>query len=260
MLKAASVAVMVLCVAVGSGCRKSGASAPTDPSPSPSPSAPTPGSVTTALQTLSTKAIYFGHQSVGFNIMDGVQALITGAPGVTLRVEQTCDAGSMQKGVFAHSENGSNGDPAGKIEAFQTSVQGGIGDKVNIAFFKFCFVDFDGSTDVAALFADYRVKMAALKSTYPNLRIVHFTAPLTTGPAADNAVRERFSDLIRQTYGGVEPMFDLAKVESTRSDGSTETVGGVRALVASYSSDGGHLNSTGQDVVAKALVVYLATL
>jgi hypothetical protein len=256
MLKTACVAVLIACAVVGSGCRKSGSTATTDPSPS----VPPPGSVTTALQTLSTKAIYFGHQSVGYNIMDGVQALVTGTPGVTLRIEGTSDPAAMRKGVFAHAGNGSNGDPAGKIAAFQASVQGGIGAKVDIAFFKFCYVDFDGSTDVASLFANYRAKMTALKSAYPTVRFVHFTVPLTTGPAADNAVRERFSDLIRSTYSGAEPVFDLAKTESTRPDGSTEMVGGVRALAAAYSSDGGHLNSAGQDAVARALALYLATL
>jgi hypothetical protein len=72
-------------------------------------------------------------------------------------------------------------------------------------------------------------------------------------------VREQFNALVRQTYGGTEAVFDLAKVESTRPDGSAETFNGVRALVASYSSDDGHLNATGADVVAKALVIYLAS-
>jgi lysophospholipase L1-like esterase len=59
---------------------------------------------------------------------------------------------------------------------------------------------------------------------------------------------------------GSEPLFDLARIEATRPDGGTETLNGVRALVSSYSSDGGHLNAAGADVVARALVTYLATL
>jgi hypothetical protein len=49
-------------------------------------------------------------------------------------------------------------------------------------------------------------------------------------------------------------------LESTRPDGTTELLGGVRALVGAYSSDGNHLNATGADVVAKALIALLATL
>ena len=98
------------------------------------------------LQTLSTKAIYFGHQSVGSNIMEGIQALVSGTSGPVPRVSQTSAAGSMVKGVFAHAGSGSNGDPMGKITAFVASIQGSVGNKVDIAFFKFCYVDFDGST------------------------------------------------------------------------------------------------------------------
>jgi hypothetical protein len=244
-----------VCILLVSGCG-SKSSSPTSPSP-PGTTLP---AVAAALETLSTKAIYFGHQSVGFNIMDGVQTLISANAGQSPRLEQTSAATSMRRGVFAHAANGSNGDPAGKTAAFQATLQQGVGAAVDIAFFKFCYVDFEASTDVAALFADYRSKMAALRSAYPNLRLVYFTAPLTTGASRENAVREQFNDLVRQAYGATEAVFDLAKVESTRPDGSVERFDGVRALVASYSSDGGHLNATGEDVVSKALVVYLASL
>jgi hypothetical protein len=219
-----------------------------------------PADVTAALHDLSTKAIYFGHQSVGYDIMGGVEALIAATSGAVPTVVGTSDPASIEKGIFAHSANGSNGDPVSKTAAFQETIQGGVGSKVDIAFFKFCFVDFGGSTDVAAVFADYRDKMAALKSAYPSVRFVHFTVPLTTGSSGDNAVREQFSDLVRQTYGGKEPVFDVAKVEATRPDGSAEAFDGVRALVPAHSSDGGHLNDTGAAVVSKALVAYLASL
>lgn len=239
-------------------------STPGNTTTGPSATGPTtPGTPTTdvaaALQRLALKAIYFGHQSVGFNIMDGVQTLIAATPGTVPRVQQTSTPGSMQQGVFAHGENGSNGDPVGKTAAFRATIQGGVGAKVSLAFFKFCYVDFGQSTNVGAVFADYQSTMAALRSAFPGVRFVHFTVPLMTGSNSDNAVRERFSDLIRQTYGSGEPMFDLAKAESTRPDGSTESVNGVRALVAAYSSDGGHLNATGAEAVAKALVAYLAS-
>ena len=121
-------------------------------------------------------------------------------------------------------------------------------------------VDFGQSTDVNGVFADYVSKMAALRAAYPNVRFVHFTVPLTTGASSDNVVREKFSSLVRNTYRNREPVFDLAQVESTRPDGTTESFSGVRALVAAYSSDGGHLNAVGQQIVATALAQYLATL
>ena len=245
--------VTAVCVALAWGC---GGSTNSSSSSSGSSSA----DVATALQSLSTKAIYFGHQSVGFNIMDGVEALVAATSGAVPQVVETSDPAAMKRGVFAHSGNGSNGDPASKTAAFATAILGGVGGRVDLAFFKFCYVDFGGSTDVERVFTDYQSKMAELKSAYPSVRFVHFTVPLTTGSSSDNAVREQFSELIRQTYTGKEPVFDLAKAEATRPDGTAETVHGVRALVTAYSSDGGHLNATGAEVVSKALAAYLASL
>jgi hypothetical protein len=37
----------------------------------------------------------------------------------------------------------------------------------------------------------------------------------TPGQFGDNIVRERFNDLIRKTYDGREPVFDLARHESS---------------------------------------------
>jgi len=55
-------------------------------------------------------------------------------------------------------------------------------------------------------------------------------------------------------------VFDLAKTEATRPDGTAETANGVRALVAAYSSDGGHLNVAGAAVVSEALAAFLASI
>jgi hypothetical protein len=266
MPKTCCAALAVVCIVLaagGLGCKTKATPAQTATGPTPTgPTTPgTPATdIAAALQTLAARAIYFGHQSVGSNIMDGVQALINATAGTVPRVQNTSSAAAMQKGVFAHAGNGTNGDPIGKTTAFRATIQGGVGARVDIAFVKFCYVDFGGSTDVAAVFADYRSTMAALKSAYPGVRFVHVTVPLETGANAGNVVRERFSELVRGTFGGSEPVFDLAKVESTRPDGSTESFNGVRALVAAYSSDGGHLNATGAEVVSKALVLYLASL
>jgi hypothetical protein len=254
----AAICIVLLCGIPA--CVEKSSSEESEPTPTPTPT-PTPveTEISAAFHTLATKAIYFGHQSVGYNIMDGVRALLSGVTGAVPSIAETSNPGSIQAGVLAHAANGSNGDPVGKTAAFSNTIQGGVGSRVNIAFFKFCYVDFGGSTDVNAVFNDYQTRIAALKAAFPNVRFVHVTVPLETGANSNNAVRERFSNLIRQTYGA-DPLFDLAKVESTKLDGSTESYNGVRALVSAYSSDGGHLNGTGQEVVAKALVLYLATL
>ena len=40
-------------------------------------------------EKLSQKKIYFGHQSVGFNIMDGVQDLMKEHPAIKLNIVET---------------------------------------------------------------------------------------------------------------------------------------------------------------------------
>jgi len=259
------IAVAVLCLTLALACKQTSATPSSSTPATPSTPAttttttttPSPASVAAALQTLATKAIYFGHQSVGANIMEGVQAVIAATPGATLRVQDTT---SPSRGVFAHSGNGQNEDPKGKITAFVATIQNGAGSHVDIAFFKFCYVDFVGSTDVNSVFAEYQSKMAALKAAFPNVTFVHFTVPVSVGPAADNIPREKFSDLIRQAYAGREPLFDLAKIESTRPDGTTELVGGVRAprpgLHERRRAPERHRPGRGR----RALVTYLASL
>jgi hypothetical protein len=222
---------------------------------------PPPADVADQVRALSTRAIYFGHQSVGFNIMSGVEALVAGTAGATLRVVETSAPAETGPGVFAHSANGANGDPAGKIAAFERTMDAGVAARVDTAFFKFCFVDFDVGTDVPGVFASYQAALDRLRTAHPQVRFVHVTVPLRTAVDEDNAVRERFSNLMRQAYAGKEPIFDLALIESTRPDGGRELgPGGVPALVPAYTSDGGHLDATGQDVVARALAVTLAAL
>jgi hypothetical protein len=78
----------------------------------------------------------------------------------------------------------------------------------------------------------------------------------------DNHVRAGYNDLLHHEYGGKEPIFDLAALESTGPDRKTHTVrmGGERhpVLVPEYTDDGGHLNALGQRVVAEQLLLFLA--
>jgi hypothetical protein len=84
------------------------------------------------------------------------------------------------------------------------------------------------------------------------------------GRYGGNFARERFNDLMRQAYGGREPLFDLAAIESTRPDGRREVIrsGGrsAHALVPAYTADNAHLNELGRRRVAEELLVFLARL
>ncbi len=229
------------------------------------------------LERISRRTIYFGHQSVGRNVIDGLKQLAA-SEGARLSIVETGDLGSVAPGTFAHGEVPENGNPVLKLRSFERVLGTG---KVDVAFVKFCYVDIDAGTDVAALFSQYEATFAALKKRYPRTTFVHVTAPLTTvqgglkgsvkklmgkppGGVVANARRAEFNSLLRHAVEGREPLFDLARSESTRPDGSLEVFQwngrAVPALVPAYSSDGGHLNREGGARAARQLVAVLAAL
>lgn len=205
--------------------------------------------------------VFFGHQSVGANVLDGVEEV---GPG---RVH------------FEHRLLGTNGDPLSKLAAFELAVAE-VAGRVHLAFFKFCYADFTALTDVDALFAAYQHTLSRLQSAYPRVAFAHVTVPLTVvqggvtgwvkrhlGLGAwgelENVKRHAFNQRLRDAYRGA-PLFDLALVESTRADGTQETwrFAGLAApkLRADFTDDGGHLNQQGRLVVARALLSFLGTI
>jgi uncharacterized protein YjdB len=230
------------------------------------PSAPATD-LTAQFDVLSRHAILFEHASVGENIMDGVRDRVAAFNGTKPTIiNMNASIGGlkpdlMHAGVWAESMKLAllNGSPMQKITTFKDDLAGGSGAKVDIAFMKFCFVDFDGSTDPAALFGAYQSMITSVKAQYPHIHFVHFTAPLETiSNGAYNVVREAFSSRVRAAYG--PDVFDLALLESTCPGGRRELSGGVPALCPEYTGDSGHLNSTGQAWVVPELVKFLANL
>jgi hypothetical protein len=158
-----------------------------------------------------------------------------------------------------------NGYPLNKMDAFRNDdLGGGLGAKLNglngIAFMKLCFADFDGGTSqsltsasaVDSAFAHYQSTMSALQAAYPNVKFVYVTAALRGG---GNEMRERYNQHVRDTYGSTGRVFDLANVES---NGATDA--GVRIVSPAYNDGSDHLNTAGQDAVARALVLFLGGL
>src|ERR1700730_1772553 len=191
------------------------------------------------LLRLSQRRIFFGHQSVGMNLLQGVREIAARQPDVEIRVVEIPAGTDLEPGTFAHAFMPENGDPGRKLESFERALSSGIGAAAEVAFLKFCYVDFDSATDAASLFARYQATLSALRARYPRIVFVHVTAPLTTvegGPKAalkrllgraprglpENARREEFNQLLRRAYGGKEPLFDLARLESSAVDGRRE--------------------------------------
>lgn len=230
---------------------------------------------------LAAERFYFGHQSVGYDIVNGVDDLVKLDPKIGLRVVETSDAAAFDKPIFAHAKNGVNKQPDVKIEAFERTLDDALGGRVDVAFYKFCYVDITPETDIQKLFGTYRASMGRLRDRFPATTFVHITSPVTVveaGPKAwakrvlgrplageeANAVRTRFNHLMKAEYQGKEPVFDLAGVESTYPDGrasSFEWKGTTYPkLIPGYSYDGRHLNASGRRWVAAHLLRFLTEL
>ncbi|HRZ28940.1 MAG TPA: hypothetical protein P5295_19165 [Spirochaetota bacterium] len=236
-----------------------------------------------SLNIISKKIIYFGHQSVGYNIIEGIKTLMDRYNVMDLVIRETDNPLSFKKPVFAHSQNGENTKPETKIKSFKDTISKGMGKSVNMAFFKLCYVDVTASTDIDALFDSYKKSMDTLIRTYPKVKFVHMTVPVklekrdlkrtikniikkiigrqvATGNEDDNVKRMEFNKKLIATYG--KNVFDLARFESTRPDGKTVTsdLGGKThySLLPEYTTDGGHLNQEGAQFVAYNFIRFLA--
>lgn len=229
-------------------------------------------------RALAGRRMYFGHQSVGGNIIDGVKAVLADHPEIPLRVIEASTLDSASGPGLYHARIGHNGDPSSKVAAFDSIVGGG---DPSVAMLKFCFVDVNGHTDPDSLFAAYQREMSALHARLPNLVIVHVTMPLTQttegrrdllmaklrGQANSyelNVIRNRYNALLRQAYAGREPVFDLARFESTRPDGSRafflRGADTVYKAASETTDNGGHLTGAGRRGAAEAFLAVLATL
>lgn len=228
---------------------------------------------------LAEKRIYFGHQSVGDNIILGLRKVLAEHPEVGLRVQAKPELIVPTKPLFVHSYIGENENPSSKNLAFADALRNKFRGNIDIAFFKYCFVDIGATSDVEKIFGEYQRTMADLKKHYPNIMLLYFTVPLTTvqtgwkawlkekvgraiGGYADNIKRNEYNNLLRKEYGSTGLLFDLAKLEATRPDGSLVQFrfdGRVyTSLDPEYSRDGAHLNGRGEKYIAEQLLLFLA--
>ncbi|MBI5891269.1 MAG: SGNH/GDSL hydrolase family protein [Nitrosomonadales bacterium] len=231
------------------------------------------------LERIAQRRIFFGHQSVGINLLDGI-AQLSKAAGVPVRIAEVSTASATPPATIGHAFVAENRDPLRKLKSFEQAM-GSQPSKLDIAFVKLCYIDFGTETNVKELFTRYQATLEKLHAQNPGTTFVHVTAALTTvesgfkirlkqllGKAppgtAENLRREEYNTLLRQTYQGKQPIFDLARVESTAPDGKSETVKlngiAVPVLVPGYSDDGGHLNDSGKLRAARELISVLAAI
>ncbi|MBM4340816.1 MAG: hypothetical protein FJ110_14900 [Deltaproteobacteria bacterium] len=228
---------------------------------------------------LTDQKIFFGHQSVGFNIIEGIRDLLGKNVEIFPKILETVNPAAFDTPVFAHSKVGDNGDARSKLKSFGDLLRGGIGGRAEVAFFKFCYVDITVETDIEAFFSVYKRVMDRLQESFPETALFHVTVPLKTVDNGikikvkrtlglqvksrdDNMKRNQFNDWLRAEYGKNQLLFDLAMVESTCPDGSRAIFeDGGRSfyhLAPVYTHDGGHLNERGRKWVAENLLLFLA--
>ena len=182
---------------------------------------------------------------------------------------------------FFHCKVGKNQDPLSKINDFVSLMKGGFGNNVDIACFKFCYIDIQESTKVEPLFEAYRRAMESLEREYQNTAFLHITVPLRTVEhglrrfakqllgrqslaESKNLKRQAFNELLLRHFGDTGKVFDLARIESTYPNGARcqSRINGseVYSLVPQYTDDGGHLNAQGRKFVAEKFLESLDQL
>ena len=236
-------------------------------------------STSRALRALAGRRIYFAHQSVGGNLMSGVEEILKAHADAKLNIVETHDPAAVAGPAFIHFKAGRNEDPRSKNADFVRVLDTRPRPDGGIAMLKYCFLDVSLGSDVDAIFSDYRSMVADLKQRHPDLTLVHVTMPLVTdqtGLKASikrvigrpttrdvNLKRGHFNALLRKEFAR-EPIFDLATLEATRADGTVDrsAIGGeeVLALAVENTNDGGHLNTTAERRLAGQLLNLLASV
>jgi len=228
---------------------------------------------------MSTKRILFGHVSVGNNIVAGLEDIKAKDNGFDRLVIKKIESAQEVNGAgFYHCIVKRNRFPKEKCDNFKRMLmENRLGERLDIAFFKFCYVDIEKDTDVEGLFQYYVKTIKEIREAFPNLKVLHVTAPLYSHGMGlkgflkglvktdyHNIKRNEYNQKLRDKFAGVDPIYDLAAVESTYPDGSRSSFehNGQTyfSLANEYTHDGGHLNETGRIRAAQSLVEVLGKI
>lgn len=228
-------------------------------------------------RTVAERRVYFGHQSVGNDILGGLGEL-SRRHALGIRLVESSDASKVAGPGMVHFAAGYNQDPLSKNDAMLRMLASRQQMDGALVLLKYCYVDMAPQADIWRLFAAYRRFAARVARDHPDVTLVHVTMPLTANleslsgrlrsfldrsPDRDVAVaRHHYNTLMREAFAGRAPLFDLALLEATRDDGSR--AGFLRhgewidVMAPEHSSDGGHLSPRGARKVAAGLLDVLA--
>lgn len=230
---------------------------------------------------LADSKIYFGHQSVGDNMIDGIQMYLQSQQAVTLNINNVSGSHAVTDVGFYHAKIGVNGDPLSKILAFKDAMLNGLGAQLDTAGMKLCFWDIRHDTDIDSVLDAYFQTIEDIKRHCPKLSIYHFTVPLMrcSGgikqklkkimgrpiiPELDNIMRNVYNERLAEKIPDKAFVFDIAWQESVKADGSQALFRNgkntYRCLAAEHTDDGGHLNDRARLLIAKNFIIFLENI
>ncbi len=228
--------------------------------------------------------IFFGHQSVGQDIILGMQENVDEDGHGFPKIVEISSLSDIRPGTLKHCNIGKNTRPLSKIRAFKKILVGATDVRVDIALMKFCYVDMTHDSNPQEIFGVYSEAMSELKSEFPETVFVHVTVPIEAMPRSakgvvknfikrvigrpgvveDNWVRHQYNELLRDHYSGKEPVFDLAALESLDAGGcaTVRMFQGEEILFMDpeKTQDGGHLNGGGRKTIGRELLGFLGAI
>lgn len=227
------------------------------------------------LARLAQRKIFFGHQSVGADVVRGL-AVLAEELAVPLNIVETRRFAALDGPYFAHARIGRNGHAASKLDDFAQLLDDAPDSALDLAMAKLCYVDVTCDTDTGELARRHDDVFNDLARRHAQLRLVPVTVPLTTGffglrgaaakllgrpdPAVpDNRTRACYNDHLRTHHSDSAKLFDLAAIESNPSARRARE-DDTPSLSPALTQDGGHLNRRGRRLAAIALVHTLGRL
>lgn len=221
------------------------------------------------LDIIRTMDIYFERASVGGNIISGLEAMSSANSSrysLNLGYREADDPNVDSTVInWFSSNNGllhyNRGNPGfdEKLSRFNTRIRTtGFASLLDVASFKFCYIDDDYSGSAQEAFDSVKNIMENLENNFPNVKFIWWTMPIqTTG----NSKRDSYNSLVRDYCSkNNKYLIDIADIECHSPEGVKQTDSIGETLFSSYTDDGGHLNSTGSLRVANAYWVILARI
>ena len=105
------------------------------------------------IKDIENVKLYFGHQSVGFNIIDGIEDILKKLPYANINIVDIDKDRELSENYIAHSQVGKNTQPNSKCDAFSKKLNEDLLSQTEIALLKFCYVDIRYPSNVEEVFS-----------------------------------------------------------------------------------------------------------